>query len=110
MRNLWWPIVSANTSVLSDGQDVGCGECSAMAVTIRWHTTGEQHDGHVFDADSGELLAQCRYTIARDPWLGWGVSYFSNPAAKGVLVGSGKTLTDAKGEAESHFAMMARSL
>lgn len=62
-----------------------------MAVTIWWHKTGEQHDGHVFDADTGELLAQSRYTIARDPWLGWEVNYFSNPDSRGVLVGSGKT-------------------
>ena len=80
-----------------------------MAVTIRWHKTGEQHDGHVFDADTGELLSQSRYTIARDPWLGWGVNYFSNPDSRGVLVGSGKTLTDSKSEAETHFATVARS-
>lgn len=79
-----------------------------MAVTIRWHLTGEQHDGHVFDADSGELLAHCRYTIAREPWLGWGVSYFNDPDAKGVLVGSGKTLAGAKAEAEAHLAVLAR--
>lgn len=79
-----------------------------MAVTIKWHTVGEQHHGHVFDAGSGELVAQSRYTIAREPWLGWGVSYFSDPDAKGVLVGSGKTLAGAKGEAEAHLAVLAR--